>query len=97
MFTAESTVLKSIALVSAVVARFLGPHRGHKVFHCGSHRTRDGVTSGRDHKRPPTTTQFEPGKSGNARGRRMDEAGEWIPGKDWRRGLAAYREKVAST
>jgi hypothetical protein len=26
----------------------------------------------------------------------MDEAGEWIPGKDWRRGLAAYREKVAS-
>jgi hypothetical protein len=27
----------------------------------------------------------------------MDEAGEWIPGKDWRRGLAAYREKVAST
>jgi hypothetical protein len=23
--------------------------------------------------------------------------GEWIPGKDWRRGLAAYREKVAST
>jgi hypothetical protein len=27
----------------------------------------------------------------------MDEAGEWIPGKDWRRGLAAYREKVAGT
>src|SRR5258706_11075919 len=27
----------------------------------------------------------------------MDEAGEWIPGKDWRRGLAAYREKVAIT
>jgi hypothetical protein len=26
-----------------------------------------------------------------------DEAGEWLPGKDWRRGLAAYREKVAST
>jgi hypothetical protein len=25
----------------------------------------------------------------------MDEAGEWIPGKDWRRGLAAYRDKVA--
>jgi hypothetical protein len=24
----------------------------------------------------------------------MDEAGEWIPGKDWRSGLAAYREKV---
>jgi hypothetical protein len=27
----------------------------------------------------------------------MDEPGEWIPDKDWRRGLAAYREKVAST
>jgi hypothetical protein len=27
----------------------------------------------------------------------MDEAGEWIPGKDWRRGFAAYREKVAGT
>jgi hypothetical protein len=27
----------------------------------------------------------------------MDEAGEWIRGTDWRRGLAAYREKVAST
>jgi len=27
----------------------------------------------------------------------MDEAGEWIPGTDWRRGLAAYREKVALT
>ena len=27
----------------------------------------------------------------------MDEAGEWIPDKDLRRGLAAYREKVAIT
>jgi hypothetical protein len=26
----------------------------------------------------------------------MDEAGEWQPGKDWRRGLEAYRERLAS-
>jgi hypothetical protein len=26
----------------------------------------------------------------------MDECGEWIPGKDWRAGLAAYRERTAA-
>jgi hypothetical protein len=25
----------------------------------------------------------------------MDEKGEWIEGKDWRRGLEAYRERLA--
>ena len=25
----------------------------------------------------------------------MDEHGDWIEGKDWRRGLEAYRERVA--
>jgi hypothetical protein len=24
----------------------------------------------------------------------MDETGEWIEGKDWRRGLEAYRERI---
>jgi hypothetical protein len=27
----------------------------------------------------------------------MDDAGEWIPGEDWRGGLAVYREKFPST
>jgi hypothetical protein len=27
----------------------------------------------------------------------MDEKGEWIEGKDWRRGLEAYRERLAAS
>jgi hypothetical protein len=27
----------------------------------------------------------------------MDEEGEWIEGKDWRRGLEAYRERLAAS
>jgi hypothetical protein len=27
----------------------------------------------------------------------MDEKGEWIEGKDWRRRLEAYREKFAAS
>ena len=26
----------------------------------------------------------------------MDETGEWQPGQDWRRGLEAYRERLAA-
>jgi hypothetical protein len=26
----------------------------------------------------------------------MDERGEWQPGQDWRRGLEAYRERLAA-
>ena len=27
----------------------------------------------------------------------MDETDEWQPGQDWRRGLEAYRERLATT
>jgi hypothetical protein len=27
----------------------------------------------------------------------MDETGQWIEGKDWRRGLEAYRERFAAS
>jgi hypothetical protein len=27
----------------------------------------------------------------------MDETGEWIEGKDWRRGLEAYRERLLAS
>jgi hypothetical protein len=27
----------------------------------------------------------------------MDEKGEWIDGKDWRRGLEAYRERLTAS
>jgi hypothetical protein len=27
----------------------------------------------------------------------MDENGEWIEGKDWRRGLEAYRERLSAS
>jgi len=27
----------------------------------------------------------------------MDEKGEWIEGKDWRRGLEAYRERLLAS
>jgi hypothetical protein len=27
----------------------------------------------------------------------MDEKGEWIEGKDWRRGLEAYRERLSAS
>jgi hypothetical protein len=27
----------------------------------------------------------------------MDENGEWIEGKDWRRGLEAYRERLLAS